>query len=61
MNINNRHDMQGQLIKGMLNTKFKTTMCRAYEQNETCTMGERCHFAHGREELRRIKDVSTFY
>ena len=52
----------------MLNTKFKTTVCKYYEQSiilhfithnlgTACPLGEKCHFAHGNNELRSIGDV----
>lgn len=49
---------KGRLVQGLLNTKFKTSMCRFYEANEICQMGDRCHFAHGGDDLRRRNDVS---
>ncbi|GAA0154421.1 RNA metabolism protein [Lithospermum erythrorhizon] len=33
-------------------TNFKTKMCENFAKG-TCTFGERCHFAHGEEELRQ--------
>jgi len=41
---------------GMVNPKYKTMMCRHYEQTGTCQLGAKCHFAHGKEELRKITD-----
>jgi len=41
---------------GMINSKYKTSMCRHYEQNGTCQLGARCHFAHGKDELRKMTD-----
>jgi len=32
---------------------FKTRMCKNYEKNGFCKFGDRCNFAHGRDELRR--------
>lgn len=37
---------------GGFSTNFKTKMCENFAKG-TCTFGERCHFAHGREELRK--------
>lgn len=34
-------------------SNFKTRMCKNYEKNGYCKFGERCNFAHGRDELRR--------
>jgi hypothetical protein len=41
---------------GMVNTKYKTMMCRHFEQTGNCQLGPKCHFAHGKEELRKITD-----
>eukprot|EP01019_Chilodonella_uncinata_P001032 GABU01001352.1.p2 GENE.GABU01001352.1~~GABU01001352.1.p2 ORF type:complete len:111 (-),score=14.35 GABU01001352.1:77-385(-) len=38
----------------MLNTKFKTTMCRSIETGTPCIKGDNCHFAHSQAELRAI-------
>ena len=40
----------------ILNTKFKTTLCRNFEVNGKCHMTQKCHFAHGKDELRHIPD-----
>jgi len=34
------------------NHRYKTSMCRNFEQTGNCPMGLKCHFAHGKEELR---------
>lgn len=36
--------------------RYKTTLCHNFEKTGTCQMGEKCHFAHGEQELRRIND-----
>ena len=44
--------------QGYLNSKskqnYKTTKCKNYEKNGTCRFGERCTFAHGDAEVRKI-------
>jgi hypothetical protein len=40
------------------NQKYKTKMCRHFETTGSCTLQDRCSFAHGVEELRKINDVS---
>lgn len=40
----------------MLNTKFKTIMCKYHEQDKICPLGNKCHFAHGKLELRKKED-----
>ena len=40
-----------------VNTKYKTQMCRHFEAQGICHLGERCHYAHGEKELRNANDV----
>lgn len=40
----------------MQNNKYKTIMCKYYSSCKPCPLGTRCHFAHGRDELRKITD-----
>ena len=40
--------------------KYKTAICRHYEQTGTCQLGKMCNFAHGSEEKRNMNDVSFF-
>ena len=45
----------------ILNTKYKTSLCRNFEQSvgesdQTCHMEDKCHFAHGKGELRMVSD-----
>ena len=35
---------------------YKTTMCRFFEQDSVCPMGQNCHYAHGQAELRSASD-----
>ena len=53
------------MIPPAFNPKFKTTLCKHW-MNSTiycvclagnCTIGTRCHFAHGQSELRNPNDV----
>jgi len=34
---------------------FKTEMCRYFARDGVCKFGDKCHFAHGLEELRPVK------
>jgi len=34
--------------------RYKTELCRPYEENGTCKYGDKCQFAHGRAELRPV-------
>lgn len=35
-------------------SRYKTELCRPYEENGSCKYGEKCQFAHGRHELRTV-------
>jgi len=39
-----------------VNTKYKTAMCRHWEQTGNCQLGPKCHFAHGKDDLRSMGD-----
>ena len=39
--------------------KYKTTLCRHFDQHGTCTLGDNCDFAHGQDEIRNMSDVSN--
>ena len=34
-----------------LDSKYKTELCKKFEETHTCPYGVRCRFAHGKEEL----------
>jgi hypothetical protein len=34
--------------------RYKTELCRSYQENGTCKYGEKCQFAHGFNELRSM-------
>lgn len=34
--------------------RYKTELCRSYQENGTCKYGEKCQFAHGYAELRSM-------
>lgn len=38
--------------------KYKTQICRHFEAQGSCSLGNKCSFAHGKEELRNINDVT---
>lgn len=42
----------------IVNEKYKTQKCRHFENQGKCDLGDKCHFAHGDNELRKITDVS---
>jgi len=35
-------------------SRYKTEMCRTFEENGTCKYGEKCQFAHGPHEIRTV-------
>lgn len=39
-----------------VNNKYKTVMCKHFEDTGKCYLGNKCHFAHGPEDLRQIDD-----
>ena len=40
-----------------INEKYKTELCRHYQNRGQCTLVDRCHFAHGDVELRKVGDA----
>jgi len=44
-------DIEAQLAS---QNKFKTELCRFHIETGKCHFGERCHFAHGKDELRHV-------
>lgn len=43
-----------QSAAGSNSSRYKTELCRPYEENGTCKYGEKCQFAHGINELRTL-------
>ncbi|TRY89262.1 hypothetical protein DNTS_031836 [Danionella cerebrum] len=37
-----------------MSTRYKTELCRTYEESGTCKYGTKCQFAHGMDELRGL-------
>ena len=42
-----------------LNPYFKVTLCRHFMQDNSCTYGDRCHFAHGNADKRDHPDAAA--
>ncbi|XP_071334490.1 mRNA decay activator protein ZFP36L1b [Trachinotus anak] len=42
-------------VNGQVNSsRYKTELCRPFEDNGTCKYGDKCQFAHGMHELRSL-------
>lgn len=40
--------------------RYKTELCRSYQENGTCKYGDKCQFAHGEHELRIVSRHPKF-
>lgn len=38
-------------------SKFKTEICKNWKETNFCKYGEKCHFAHGKIELRKKNET----
>lgn len=62
MNQYNQNQMSMSALKKAdndINQKYKTEMCRHWQTHKNCILREKCHFAHGEEELRKPGDPLT--
>jgi hypothetical protein len=39
---------------------YKTELCRSWTMKKQCSYGNKCHYAHGVEDLRERKRIPTF-
>jgi hypothetical protein len=50
------------MLSGVANVRYKTMICKHFEQSyfiiqgNYCPLGPRCHFAHGRSDLRSMQE-----
>jgi len=47
-------DAQHRKRSGTNSSRYKTELCRPFEENGTCKYGDKCQFAHGYHELRGL-------
>ena len=43
-----------KLVPAAAPTRYKTELCRPFEENGACRYGNKCQFAHGKAELRSV-------
>ncbi|CAD8171469.1 unnamed protein product [Paramecium pentaurelia] len=44
------------MVPPQMNPKYKTSLCKHWTTTGNCSIGSRCHFAHGERELRNPND-----
>ena len=44
----------------MSSSKYKTEICKKFEENGYCCYGDRCQFAHGKSELRYVQRKKSY-
>lgn len=47
------NQQRAQVIQN--SSRYKTELCRPFEENGTCKYGDKCQFAHGMQELRNLQ------
>lgn len=56
--LGDRPGSGGQVCVGgssqVISSRYKTELCRPFEENGTCKYGDKCQFAHGMQELRSL-------
>ncbi|XP_015906470.1 mRNA decay activator protein ZFP36L1 [Parasteatoda tepidariorum] len=43
-----------KMVQNTNSSRYKTELCRPFEENGTCKYGDKCQFAHGIKELRSM-------
>ena len=50
------------MLQGVANNRYKTMLCKHFETSikifigNYCPLGSRCHFAHGRSDIRSMQE-----
>lgn len=60
LNANSLSNNSQQQNQGQASNRYKTEMCRPFQENGVCKYGEKCQFAHGQQELRTINRHPKF-
>lgn len=47
-------DQQQPQQQPLASSRYKTELCRPFEENGKCKYGDKCQFAHGKQELRQL-------
>ena len=50
----NNNSIAAQAAKSVNSSRYKTELCRPFEENGFCKYGDKCQFAHGEPELRNL-------
>lgn len=54
INGNHHHNSNERGGRGVNSSRYKTELCRPFEENGHCKYGDKCQFAHGMHELRNL-------
>jgi len=52
--LTNNMQQQGNSTATSAANRYKTELCRSFQENGTCKYGDKCQFAHGHNELRSM-------
>jgi butyrate response factor 1 len=52
--LNSPDSSQQQQNQGQQSSRYKTEMCRPFQEHGTCKYGDKCQFAHGTNEVRNV-------
>ena len=52
--VSSNSSSSGEQQQSQAATRYKTELCRSFQENGICKYGEKCQFAHGTHELRNM-------